>query len=88
MIEKIQVMSEQCTEWVTGTIDGDYEKFDKQKFAKLIVQDILDSLECERESYANPGTYEPEEWYIKMFAKEQAIEDAISMIKSNFEITN
>jgi hypothetical protein len=39
MNKRIQELANQCTEWVTGTIDGDYEYFDSAKFAQLIVQE-------------------------------------------------
>jgi hypothetical protein len=59
--------------------------YDK-KFAELIVQSILNSLETEREYYANPGAYQPLEYYVKMSAKEDALSDAISMIRSDFGV--
>ena len=59
--------------------------YDK-KFAELIVQSILNSLETEREYYANPGTYQPLEYYVKMSAKEDALSDAISMIRIDFGV--
>lgn len=59
--------------------------YDK-KFVELIVQSILNSLETEREYYANPGTYQSLEYYVKMSAKEDALSDAISMIRIDFGV--
>jgi len=56
------------------------------KFAELIVKSILDRLETEREYYANPDTYQFLEYYTKMSAKEDALRDAISMIRSDFGV--
>ena len=60
--------------------------FDWREFAELIVKSILDRLESEREYYANPGTYQFLEYYTKMSAKEDALRDAISMIRSDFGV--
>ena len=38
MNERIRELIDECTEWITGTIDGDIECFDKEKFAQLIVK--------------------------------------------------
>jgi hypothetical protein len=38
MNKEIQVLADQCSEWVTGTLDGDYESFDKERFAQGIVE--------------------------------------------------
>lgn len=39
MNERIRELIDECTEWITGTIDGDVECFDKEKFAQLIVKE-------------------------------------------------
>ena len=70
--------------WEDGHI-GWHEQFHK-KFAELIVQSILNSLETEREYYANPGTYQSLEYYDKMSAKEDALSDAISLIRNDFGV--
>lgn len=62
------------------------EEVDYEKFAHLIVQSILNSLETEREYYANPGTYQALEYYTKMSAKREAINDAISLIRNDFGV--
>lgn len=64
----------------------DEDGVDLEKFAELIVQSILNRLETEREYYANPDTYQPLEYYDKMSAKEDAISDAISMIRTDFGV--
>ena len=93
MNERIRELQHQC--WVKVPCDFDMRKgglstintvFDYEKFAELIVQSILNSLETEREYYANPGTYQPLEYYVKMSAKEDALSDAISMIRSDFGV--
>jgi hypothetical protein len=40
MNKRIEQLAQECTEYITGTLDGDFEKFDYKKFAELIV------LEC------------------------------------------
>ena len=57
-----------------------------EKFSLLIVHSILKRLEDEREYYANPVPYEPEDYYIKMAGKKDAIDDAIAMIRSDFGV--
>jgi hypothetical protein len=51
MNERIEQLAQQCTEYITGTLDGDYEKFDYKKFAELIV------LECSAFVYNYPQKY-------------------------------
>ena len=63
-----------------------YDEIFQKKFAELIVQSILDRMETEREYYANPDTYQFLEYYTKMSAKEEALSDAISMIRSDFGV--
>jgi hypothetical protein len=52
------------------------------EFARLMIQDSISILKESQEYYANPGKYEPIEYYEEMRAKEYAINDAISDIKS------
>lgn len=50
MNKRIQELVEQCTELVT--IDGDeyeYEKFDREKFAELIVQECYETIKKDME---------------------------------------
>ena len=90
MNERIEQLARQCTEYITGTLDGDFEKFDYKKFAELLVEECLSILKESREHYANPIKCEPSEdhveYYIAMSAKEYAIADAISDIKYRFEV--
>ena len=37
----IEQFAQQCTEYITGTIDGDIEKFDYKKFAVLIITESI-----------------------------------------------
>jgi hypothetical protein len=41
MNERIEQFARQCTEYITGTLDGDFEQFDYKKFAELIVKECL-----------------------------------------------
>ena len=56
------------------------------KFAESIVREVLTGLENRLSVYNDPGSFEPEQYYVRMRAKADAIEDAISMIKHNLEI--
>ena len=44
MNERIEQLARQCTEYITGTLDGDFEKFDYKKFAELIVRECIDTV--------------------------------------------
>lgn len=57
-----------------------------EQFSELIVRECLSSLESARAMYANPGTYEPCEYYERMDAKADALSDAIADLKSQFGI--
>lgn len=39
MNERIEQFARQCTEYITGTLDGNFEQFDYKKFAELLLQD-------------------------------------------------
>ena len=58
----------------------------EQKFAELIIGECITMLEKKREYYSNPGSYEYDNYYVRMAAKEDAFDDAVSMIKSNFGV--
>jgi hypothetical protein len=85
MNQRILELAIQAREYAETKPDIYQVAYDK-KFAELIVQSILNSLETEREYYANPGAYQPLEYYVKMSAKEDALSDAISMIRSDFGV--
>lgn len=55
-----------------------------KKFAESIVNKLVDLLEEDRTSYADVGTYESSEYYVRMKAKEEAIADAIDRVKYLF----
>ena len=57
-----------------------------ESLVELVLQKILDQLEEDRKYYANPSSYQDSQYYVKMAAKEDAIEQAISDIKYNFGI--
>jgi hypothetical protein len=44
MNERIEQLALQCTEYITGTLDGDFEKFDYKKFAELIVRECANYI--------------------------------------------
>ena len=86
MNERIENLAKDCFEYIEGTIDGDTIEFNYKKFAELIILDCVKSLQEEADYYANPGSYEPEEYYTKCAAKVIACEDAISKIKYIFDV--
>ena len=89
MNERIQELVKQAENYAAeqnDTFGVSYKKEYNQKFAELIVQGILKRLEDEREYYANPVPYEPDDYYIKMAGKKDAIDDAIAMIRSEFGV--
>lgn len=60
MNERIRELIDECTEWITGTIDGDVECFDKEKFALLIVRkcaEVADTADATREKWEGIGKY-------------------------------
>jgi hypothetical protein len=57
-----------------------------EKFAELIVEDCVKLMNVEKEYYSKPGTYESREYYERMAAKEDAFEDAASIIKNHFGV--
>jgi hypothetical protein len=58
----------------------------KEKFAELLIGECLSILSDAHDSYANPGKYEPADYYQEMRAKKYAMEDAISSIKNRFGV--
>jgi hypothetical protein len=65
-----------------------YEPFleESQIFAESLLMSVIADLEKLREEYANPGTYESDEYYVRQAAKEVAMDDAMSTIRYNFGI--
>lgn len=55
-----------------------------KKFAELIIDKFVEFLEEDRANYADVGTYESSEYYVRMKAKEEAIADAIDRVKYLF----
>ena len=55
MNKRIEQLAQECTEYITGTLDGDFEKFDYKKFAELLIEEcilIARKAENEDEVYA------------------------------------
>lgn len=88
MNERIKELAEQSYVEVPHERDWDATSkiFDKEKFAELIVKECLALLNGEKEYYSNPGKYESLEYYERMKAKAEALEDAGSLIKSHFGV--
>ena len=63
----------------------DLQKF-AERFTELIVQECASLMNAEKEYYSKPGTYESLEIYDRMATKENAFEDAASIIKSRFGV--
>jgi len=59
-----------------------------EKFAKLLIADVLSYLDNERIGYVAEGkyTYMSEEWYDRMAASEEALADAIRDLKNRYEV--
>ena len=55
MNERIKEFAEECTQWVTGTLDGDYELFDKEKFALLIAKKCVEVIDAQKPVWQNTG---------------------------------
>jgi hypothetical protein len=78
MNERIEQLARQCTEWVTGTLDGDFEKFDYKKFAGLIVNECADEIIKQ-----NGDVVGRDDWNRGYDA---GLQDAISVIKDRFGV--
>ena len=80
MNERIRELIDECTEWITGTIDGDVECFDKEKFALLIVRKCVSTLHAMHLwQSVNKQNY-PSSWH-------DAVDQSIDAIKEHFGIT-
>lgn len=91
MNERIEELVKQATKTerhYAGISGYDVSEFDKEKFAELILKDCIALLEEHRARYADPGTYESEQYYIRMDAKEDAMEDVISDLRYRFGLKN
>lgn len=55
----------------------------EREFASLLMAEVLDVLKKEREGWERAGryTYEPEDWYLRMDAKVDAVDDAIAAVR-------
>lgn len=60
MNKRIQKFIDECTEWITGTIDGDVECFDKEKFALLIVGECINTIKLSAETHMKQNATEEE----------------------------
>lgn len=57
-----------------------------EQFGELIIGEFISLMKAEKTYYDNPGTYEPESYYIRMEAKAAAFDDAIRIIKNHFGV--
>jgi hypothetical protein len=85
MNERIKELAEQA-EMSANKGDHVDVKQMMEKFAELIVQECVNLLEQQKEYYSKPGTYETREYYERMDAKEDAFDDAASMIRYHFGV--
>jgi hypothetical protein len=91
MNERIQELVERFAQDFLNRSGHDmreYEPFleESRIFAESLVQSVITDLEKLREEYANPGMYEPVEYYDRQAAKEVAMEDALDIIRYNFGV--
>jgi hypothetical protein len=87
MNERIGEFIKKATTVEYGVDNGfDRVTFNKEKFAELIVRECVSLMDAEKEYYSKPGMYESREYYERMRAKEDAFEDAASIIKSHFGV--
>lgn len=83
MSNRIKELEMEC---VFYNEDMEAWEFDRDKFAGLLIGECLSILSDAQDGYANPGKYEPVEYYREMRAKKYAMEDAISSIKYRFGV--
>ena len=57
-----------------------------EKFAKLLIKDVLSELEYERGYYSDPAGYQDEEYYIQCAAKVYILDEVIGTIKHRYEV--
>ena len=58
-----------------------------EKFAKLLIEDVLSELEYRRKEYANPGAYMGDDsYYDRCAAKEDILADVIGDLKYRYEV--
>jgi hypothetical protein len=88
MNQRIRAMAEQAGLTYVLQPCNPHIESDLAKFARLIVADCAAELEFQRESYANPGTYESHDYYERMEAKESAMAEAIDIIEYRYRDLN
>ena len=91
MNQRIQELWNKAAESTAAYPSGQNNSWETQvnfmdKFAELIVQECMSLMNAEKEYYSKPGMYESREYYERMRAKEDAFEDAASIIKSHFGV--
>ena len=64
----------------------DAQKEQIAKFAELIVKECMSLMKEQKDYYDNPGTYETDEYYIRMKAQADAFNNAVSIIKNHFGV--
>ena len=80
MNERIEQLAQQCTEYITGTIDGDFEKFDYKKFTELIVSEFIQQGKLIQSQTVINGSEE----YIT--GREMGIEVFMNQVRQHFGV--
>lgn len=90
MNDRVKQIADRATEYASTCLaldavgTSEFHKKFTEKFAELLIGDVLNFLNYEHESYLSPGTYEPLEYYEQMKAKASAFAEAIDCIEYNF----
>ena len=79
MNERIRALAEQCQHRYSE------HNIDLEKFAQLLIADtaqrIVTELKRRQAEYDDPGSYLDTEYYVRMRAKSDALDDAIDMVE-------
>jgi len=86
MNELIKKLVSQCDIEIGSYEYGSRREFDYEKFAELLIKDVLSELERERGYYAEPSTYQDIEYYIRCAAKEEILAELIGTFKIQYGV--
>ena len=84
MNERIRELINEATSFKEGLIEGKYdiEVFDKEKFARLIVQECISIVDEQKECLHEEQQY----WHDRDYGYEMAVNDASKGIKQFFGV--
>jgi len=84
MNERIRELINEATSFKEGLIEGKYdiEVFDKEKFARLIVQECISIVDEQKECLHEEQQY----WHDRDYGYEMAVNDATKGIKQFFGV--